>query len=190
MRVRQASCGWRDVRISTGFRLQRGRPHSRVTDWILPALVLHWQSSPGALLQGASRLRMWRWWFQGGRTAKATVALGKLPYAAVMPWLITLLRSCANHFCAPLNRVPTFPRILELEMHSAVLRFVFCGDGQVSRYFGAWTGLGDSPGNSLLLVWGVHGMDEVEHRQSDCRCGLRHSELGVPGMWWKNGRQG
>ncbi len=64
----------------------------------------------------------------------------ELPYGAVMPWLTTLLRFHANHFCAHLNRVPTFPRILELEMHSAVLRFTFCDDAEcakVSRYFAA-----------------------------------------------------
>ncbi len=36
---------------------------------------------------------------------KASVALGELPYAAVMPWPTTLLRFHANHFCAHLNRV-------------------------------------------------------------------------------------
>ena len=54
--------------------------------------------------------------------------------------LTTLLRFHVNHFCAHLNRVPTFPRILELEMHSAVLRFTFCDDAEcvkVSRYFAA-----------------------------------------------------
>jgi hypothetical protein len=28
---------------------------------------------------------------------------------------------------------------------------------------------------------------QIECNQSDRRCGLRHSELGLPGMWRKNG---
>jgi len=35
---------------------------------------------------GSKPPSQWWGWIQGGRTANATVALGELPYAVVMPW--------------------------------------------------------------------------------------------------------
>jgi hypothetical protein len=40
----------------------------------------------------------------GGGTAKATAALGELPYAALMLGLITQLHECGNQFLSLLNR--------------------------------------------------------------------------------------
>jgi len=57
---------------------------------------------------------------------------------------------------------------LELQMHSAVLRFTFCDEVQcprVSRYLAACTGLAIA---GIRCYWrGVHDVDEVEHRQDD-----------------------
>ncbi len=70
---------------------------------------------------------------------KASVALGELPYAAVMPWPTTLLRFSRKPLLRPLESSDKFSsRILELEMHTAVLRFTFRHGGEcakVSRYF-------------------------------------------------------
>ena len=40
----------------------------------------------------------------GGGTAKATAALGELPYAALMLWLIIQLHECGKKFVSFLNR--------------------------------------------------------------------------------------
>jgi hypothetical protein len=71
------------------------------------------------------------------------------------------------------------PRTVELEMHSACLRSTFGNDAGSCQSLAC---LSETRGSlAIRRYWcGANGVAEVEHRQRSRRCGLQHSELGVP----------
>ena len=112
-----------------------------MTNWILLGRVLDGYTTRGALLL----LHIQR--EQAAFAVEVMIPRRQDCEGDRRSWRIAICRcdALAHNFVAfshkpllrPLESSSNLSRILGLEMHPAVLRFMFCGDGQVSRYFGA-----------------------------------------------------
>jgi hypothetical protein len=104
-----------------------------------------------------------------------------------MLWLMIQSHYCANQ-CPSLNRVIKFlSSCFGTGNAIPTLQFTFLRQGtRQNPALPRLNGILDTRSFDVMCEV-MYEVYQIEFDQSDRRCGLRHSELGLPGMWRKNG---
>ena len=113
---------------------------------------------------------------RGGRTAKATVALGTLPFFSLMP------RSTSRSLFFDQSDIGSFSAVWNGKCIQE-FAFSFCDRPECARAEG-----GCQAADSSSIRGGVYAGNEVGYRQSEFRRDVRHSKLRVSGVRRKHGQ--